>query len=129
MPLRISSVGANTFYGSRVEPIFAARCFSCHGPTDIKPICDSTVTVHLMRGGKDGLVVRAGNVRASELFRRITLPRDHDDFMPKGGKGPLSTGQVKLIELWITAGASGTLPTDAIKDRWFRVPYRSRSDL
>ncbi len=114
--LEISSVGANTFYGSRVEPIFAARCFSCHGPHRHKANLRLDSYSSLMRGGKDGLVVRAGNVRASELFRRITLPRDRDDFMPKGGKGPLSTGQVKLIELWITAGASGSLPTDAIKD-------------
>jgi hypothetical protein len=68
-----------------------------------------------MRGGKNGLVVRAGNVQGSDLFRRITLPPDHDDFMPKQGRRPLSAGQVRLIELWIAAGASGTLPTDAIK--------------
>jgi hypothetical protein len=36
--------------------------------------------------------------------------------MPKEGKRPLSADQVKLIELWIGAGASGTLPVDAIKD-------------
>ena len=36
--------------------------------------------------------------------------------MPKEGKRPLSVDQVKLIELWIDAGASGTLPVDAIKD-------------
>jgi hypothetical protein len=36
--------------------------------------------------------------------------------MPKEGKRPLSPDQVKLIELWIGAGASGTLPVDAIKD-------------
>ena len=60
-----------------------------------------------MRGGKDGPVVRAGNVQDSDLFRRITLPAGHDDFMPKEGKRPLSSDQVKLIELWIDAGASG----------------------
>jgi uncharacterized membrane protein len=113
--LAISSSGANTFYGARVEPIFAARCFSCHGPHRHRANLRLDNYSSLMRGGKNGLVVRAGNVQASELFRRITLPRDHDDFMPKGGKGPLSAGQVKLIELWIAAGASSTLPTDAIQ--------------
>jgi len=68
-----------------------------------------------MRGGKNGPVIRAGNVQGSDLFRRITLPPGHDDFMPKEGKRPLSADQVKLIELWIGAGASGTLPLDAIK--------------
>ena len=69
-----------------------------------------------MRGGKNGPVVRAGNVQGSDLFRRITLSPDHDDFMPKEGKRPLSADQVKLIELWIAGGASGTLPTNAIRD-------------
>jgi uncharacterized membrane protein len=113
--LAMSSSGANTFYGARVEPIFAARCFSCHGPHRHRANLRLDNYSSLMRGGKNGLVVRAGNVQASELFRRITLPRDHDDFMPKGVKGPLSAGQVKLIELWIAAGASSTLPTDAIQ--------------
>jgi uncharacterized membrane protein len=114
--LVISSSGENTFYGARVEPIFAARCFNCHGANKHKGNLRLDSYRSLMRGGKNGLVVRAGNVQASELFRRITLPLDHDDFMPKAAKRPLSADQVKLIELWIAAGASGALPTDAIKD-------------
>jgi uncharacterized membrane protein len=113
--LTVSSSGANTFYGARVAPIFAARCITCHGPHKHRANLRLDSYVSLMRGGKNGPVVRAGNVQASDLFRRITLSPDHDDFMPKEGKRPLSAGQVKLIELWIAAGASGTLPADAIK--------------
>jgi len=112
----LASAGANTFYGARVEPIFAARCVTCHGPEKHKANLRLDSYRSLMRGGKDGPVVRAGNVQGSDLFRRITLPLDHDDFMPKQGKRPLSADQVKLIELWIGAGASGTLPLAAIKD-------------
>jgi hypothetical protein len=68
-----------------------------------------------MRGGKDGPVVQPGNAPGSDLFRRITLPANHDDFMPKGKKA-LSSNEVRLIELWIGAGASETLAKDAIKD-------------
>jgi uncharacterized membrane protein len=114
--LAMSSSAPNTFYGARVEPIFAARCVTCHGPHKHKANLRLDSYGSLMRGGKRGLVIRAGNVQASELFRRITLPPDHDDFMPKEGRRPLSASQLKLIELWIAAGASGTLPTDAIKD-------------
>jgi hypothetical protein len=35
--------------------------------------------------------------------------------MPKEGKPPLSPDQVKLVELWITGGASGTASLDSIK--------------
>jgi hypothetical protein len=68
-----------------------------------------------MRGGKNGTVIRAGKIQNSEVFRRITLPAGHDDFMPKG-KQPLTAEQVKAIELWIGAGASDTLAINAIKN-------------
>jgi hypothetical protein len=36
--------------------------------------------------------------------------------MPSGKKRPLSSSEVKLIELWIAAGASETLPANGIKN-------------
>ena len=110
-----SGAGANTFYGARIDPIFAARCVTCHGPSKHKANLRLDSYRSLMRGGKNGPVVRAGNVQASDLFRRITLPPGHDDFMPKENKRPLSPDQVKLIELWIGAGASDTLALNAIQ--------------
>jgi uncharacterized membrane protein len=112
----LASAGPNTFYGSRVEPIFEARCVTCHGPSKHKANLRLDSYGELMRGGKDGPVILAANLKGSDLFRRITLPPGHDDFMPKQGNRPLSSDQVKVIELWIGAGASGTLPADAIKD-------------
>jgi uncharacterized membrane protein len=112
----LASAGANTFYGARVEPIFEARCVTCHGPNKHKANLRLDSYRAVMRGGKNGPVIRAGNVQGSDLVRRITLPPGHDDFMPKEGKRPLSSDQVKLIELWIGAGASGTLPANGIKD-------------
>jgi uncharacterized membrane protein len=115
-PASLAVVDAKTFYGARVHPILAVRCISCHGPGKHRGNLRLDSYKALMRGGKDGPVVRAGNAQGSDLFRRITLPLDHTDFMPKEGKRPLSLDQVKLIELWIGAGASDTLPLDAIKD-------------
>jgi len=111
----LADAGPNTFYGARVEPLFEARCVTCHGPSKHRANLRLDSYRGVMRGGKSGPVIRAGNVQGSDLFRRITLPPGHDDFMPKEGKRPLSADQVKLIELWIGAGASGTLPVDAIK--------------
>ena len=111
-----SKVDTSTFYGARVHPIFAARCVTCHGPDKRKANLRLDSYQGVMGGGKDGPVVQPGNAPRSDLFRRITLPSNHDDFMPKGGKGALSSNEVKLIELWIGAGASETLAKDAIKD-------------
>ena len=111
-----SNADPNTFYGARVQPIFATRCVSCHGPDKHKANLRLDTYQGVIRGGKDGPVVRAGNTQGSDLFRRVTLPANHDDFMPKGGKKALSSDEVKLIELWIAAGASETLAKDAIKN-------------
>jgi hypothetical protein len=111
-----SSSGVGTFFAARVQPIFAGHCFTCHGPDKHKANLRLDSYQSVMRGSKNGPVVKAGNPQGSELFRRITLPPTDDDFMPKEGKRPLSADAVKLIELWIAAGASPALPVDAIKD-------------
>jgi len=67
-----------------------------------------------MHGGKNGPAVKAGDVRGSDLFRRITLSPSDDDFMPKGRRPPLSADEIKLIELWIASGASATARLDSI---------------
>jgi len=108
------SADPNTFYGAQIQPIFTARCINCHGPDKRKANLRLDSYRALMRGGKNGPVIRSGNVQTSDLFRRITLPASHDDFMPKG-KQPLSPDQVKAIELWIAGGASSTLAANAIK--------------
>src|SRR6267378_1408579 len=65
IPETISSNGGPaTFFGARIQPLFAGHCIGCHGQN----------------------------------------------------KPPLSPNEVKLIELWISAGASGTELADAIKD-------------
>ena len=110
-----SSADPNTFYGARIQPIFATRCINCHGADKHKGNLRLDSFRALMRGGKDGPVIRAGNIQGSDLFRRITLPASHDDFMPRG-KQPLAAEQVKAIELWIAVGASDVLAVDAIKN-------------
>jgi len=110
-----SRTDPNTFYGARIQPIFTAHCINCHGTSKQKGKLRLDNYRALMRGGKDGPVIQTGSIQTSDLFRRITLPASHDDFMPKG-KQPLTADQLKAIELWIGAGASDTLAVDAIKN-------------
>jgi len=103
------------FYGAHVEPIFAQNCYSCHGPEKQKSQLRLDSYDALMRGGKHGSVIKAGDVKSSELFRRVTLPSSDDDAMPAQGKRHLSANEIKLIELWIAAGASAKLQANAIQ--------------
>lgn len=111
----LAEAASGSFYEVRVQPIFSERCVTCHGPDKQKSKLRLDSYGWVMRGGKHGAVIRAGNAQASDLLRRVTLSPDHDDFMPKEKRQPLSPEQLKMIELWISAGASGTLPLETIK--------------
>ena len=111
-----SSGGPATFYGARIQPVFAGHCVTCHGRNKHKANLRLDSYDAVMRGGKHGPVIKTGEPKGSELFHRITLPASDDDFMPPDNRRPLSPSDVKLIELWISSGASGTQSADAIKD-------------
>lgn len=104
-----------TFYGGRVEPILAANCYSCHGANEQRGQLRLDSYAFIMRGGKDGKVITPGNIKTSDLVRRIHLPRSDNDAMPPQGKRALTADEMKVIELWIASGASETLPVGGIK--------------
>src|SRR5437879_11958785 len=64
-----------TFFASRVAPILHDKCFQCHGPQKKKGKLRLDTFENVMRGGKDGVIVKPGDPSGSEIFRRITLPR------------------------------------------------------
>ena len=104
----------DTFFAQRIAPVLEQKCVSCHGEKKQKGQLRLDRFAHLIRGGEGGAVVQSGDLKGSELFRRITLPHDDDEFMPADGKPPLRPDEVKVIELWIAAGASEKTPLSAI---------------
>ena len=104
----------STFYGARIQPLFEGHCVTCHGQSKHKAGLRLDSYAGVMRGGKHGPVIKAGDSKTSELFRRVTLPQGADDFMPADNKKPLSASDVKLIEVWIAEGASRTLSAEAL---------------
>jgi mono/diheme cytochrome c family protein len=111
--------GPDTLYGGHIQPLFNQHCISCHGPDKQKSNLRLDSLSGVIRGGKHGEVVKGGDTKDSELFRRITLPPDHNDFMPAEHKRPLNEAQVKLIGFWIGTGASATQLAEAAKDLAF----------
>ncbi len=96
------------FYAARVAPIFEKHCTVCHGAEKKKAGLRVDTFEHLMRGAESGEVIKPGNVKGSELYRRITLPHTDEEVMPSDGKPLLSADDVKIVELWIAGGASAT---------------------
>jgi uncharacterized membrane protein len=103
------------FYGAHVEPIFIKHCYDCHGSDKQKGRLRLDTYDALMKGGKHGPVIKAGNAKGSEVLRRVTLSSSDDDAMPPQGKRPLTANEIKVLELWVAAGASSTLAADGIK--------------
>ncbi len=99
-----------SFYAARIAPALDRTCVSCHNPNKIKGGLRMDTYALLMKGGDSGASIVPGNVADSELYRRITLPHDDEEFMPSGGKKPLTMVETKWIELWVAAGASETAP-------------------
>lgn len=106
-----AAVGARaetTFYQARIAPILDRHCVSCHGPEKQKAKLRLDSFEAVMRGAESGVMVKPGDARGSELFRRITLPASDDEVMPTDGKPLLSKDEIRNIELWIAGGASAT---------------------
>jgi hypothetical protein len=109
-PARVSV----TFFASRVAPIFDDKCVQCHGPQKKKGKLRLDTFDYVMHGSKDGAVVKPGDVRNSELYRRVTLPRDDKDAMPAEGKPGLTASELKVIEFWIASGATESLAAEKV---------------
>ena len=87
-----------------IQPILQKSCIECHGPEKQKGKLRLDSKEASFKGGKDGVVIVPKEADKSELYRRITLPRDHDDIMPNKGE-PLTKAQTDLIRDWINQGA------------------------
>ena len=98
-------------YTDIVQPIFKSKCYSCHGPNKQKGRLRMDQPELLMKGGKDGKVIVAGNAAESELIKRLLLPREDDDHMPPKEKPQLTDDQVALLHWWIAGGADFTKKT------------------
>lgn len=87
-----------------VRALFAHSCYRCHSTEKNEGdlILDNKEAVFL--GGESGPAIVPGDAEESELVRRISLPRGHEDAMPEKGQA-LSTAQIELVKRWINLGA------------------------
>ena len=101
-----------------IQPILKSKCQSCHRAGKSKGELDMSSFESLIKGGESGPVILPTDAEKSELIRRVTLPRDHDDFMPAEGKKPLTAEEIQLISWWIKEGNADpkVLLTDADED-------------
>ncbi|HAA03114.1 MAG TPA: hypothetical protein DCZ69_14035 [Syntrophobacteraceae bacterium] len=87
-----------------VATIFSKyNCTVCHGESEPRAGLSLVDYKSVVRGGKHGSVIKAGDPDKSELVRR--LKGTSEPRMPYTGPPWLSEDEVALIERWISSGA------------------------
>lgn len=117
---------ARVDFGKQVRPIFAERCYECHGPENQEGNLRLDRRVDAQRGGDSGsLFTRDGE--ASNLLIERLESKDENERMPLGKK-PLSKAEINVLKLWIEQGAewpdawSGDAQATAMAHWSFRAP-------
>lgn len=98
-------------FHNEVVPVLKRSCTGCHHPGKQKGDLDLTTYAALVKGGKHGASLKAGDPRDSLLVEEIS---GNEPSMPKEGD-PLTKEEVALFERWIAEGAKDDSPTNSAR--------------
>jgi len=100
-------------YETRVKPLLAEHCTSCHDAKKQKGKLRMDSLAALEKGGSEGPALVWGKSAESLIIIRSTLPRDDEESMPPEPKAMLGKEQVDILRAWIDgiAPAAGTSPS------------------
>lgn len=106
VPVRppITNVNEALVYADLIAPVLEQKCVQCHSAQKQKGGLRMDTEAFLLKGGKHGAVLTAGEVAKSGLYQRLLLREDDDKRMPPKAKPQLTEAEVQLIHWWISAG-------------------------
>ena len=93
------------YYDDLVKPILESKCYGCHGSSKQKGKLRLDEPQHILKGGKDGVILVAGKVDESEMIDRMLLPLNDEDHMPPKEKKQLTEQEIAVLKTWIASGA------------------------
>jgi predicted nuclease of predicted toxin-antitoxin system len=85
-----------------VVPILQTKCYNCHNANKQKGGLRMDEIGLLMKGGKNGKIIKPGNADESEMIKRLLLPTDNEHHMPPKEKPQLTESQIALLHWWIS---------------------------
>lgn len=89
------------FFETRIRPVLAKHCYSCHGQTEMAGLrLDSRES--MLRGGKSGPAILPGHAEES-LFLQAVEHRHAKLKMPPGRK--LADSELADLRTWVASGA------------------------
>jgi mono/diheme cytochrome c family protein len=101
----IADIREARVYGDVIQPMLQTHCYSCHGPNKQKGKLRLDDSAWIVKGGKDGPVIRAFHPEESELLKRMLLPVEDEHRMPPKEKTPLKESEIAIFQWWVGQGA------------------------
>lgn len=89
-------------YDKHVRPIFASKCFGCHGPKQQQSGLRLDLRQNALRGGDYGPVINPGNSAQSKLIVRLVGSNAGLQMPPSGA---LEDSEIAVLRAWIDQGA------------------------
>ncbi|MBC7980719.1 MAG: hypothetical protein H7Y36_09180 [Armatimonadetes bacterium] len=92
-------------YADIIHPILESRCIKCHKEGNSKGKLRMDTFDLLVKGGKEGSALEAGNASDSNMIIRAELPDDDEEHMPPEGKPQIEDHELLIVKWWIDQGA------------------------
>ena len=110
----LTAASTVSVYDGIVEPVLAQKCMQCHNEKKKKGDFQLHTLEALMKGGKNGKVIVAGDLDHSEFIRRILLDKGDEKHMPPKGKSQLTQPEIDILSWWVLHGVSNAQPINAV---------------
>lgn len=109
---------SDVHFQKKIQPIFAAKCFSCHGPRIQKSSYRLDVRAIAFEGGDHGVPpIVPGKIEASLLLRYVADRNSEMAMPPKDSQQPrLTDEEIAGLREWIDGGASWPDSANSILD-------------
>jgi mono/diheme cytochrome c family protein len=101
----IADIQEAQVYASAIQPLFEARCYTCHGPNKMKGKLRLDKPELILKGGENGKVIIPGKTDESEMIERLLLPLSDEDHMPPKEKTQLTKNEIEVLHWWVANGA------------------------
>ena len=100
-------------FAKDVQPIFQAKCLSCHGAEEQEGGFRMDIGARALNGGDSGRAIIPGESVRSSLVLRLVGVGDEERMPPEDEGTPLSDDEVAIVRAWIDQGANWPESADA----------------
>lgn len=104
-------------YRDILNPLIQEKCKGCHDAKERMGGLNLEAFENLFKEANREFPIVAGNPDKSEVYKRLSLPLDHEKIMPPKGKG-FGYTDLQILRYWIESGADslGTFDSNTMSE-------------